>query len=415
MRKICLLLLGCTLLFSFAACKEDDALPEGVPMSAEEIRVVLQDARAATENASSYQMLIKEMEESWEGRTFYTKAFSFMEDENGVCTALEVEDFNDTLTEEEASVKYTEGNLQYYCGGLRKEKTIADVNFPGDYVGLSVVPREIPFVWDALLEAQEIVVSKDDTAYFFRAEPSFETMMAVSGDNPSAYDSLACAIEVTVTDGYITRFFVRVTAVMDGLSASKEYDTTVSKINSLTSISRPAAVAVVEEAIINPIAAEFAIITYIENGREISYMCDTNILASGTVRWRNGTLLLHSFEKDRLSAENGAEPTVIPVLVLRRDLEGHPLKEFQVQWLCPSSGNARTNYMLERVVIPDTVEVIDRWMGAFEEPVTELYFEAARDEAPLSREEMENNILNAKAMYFAGEWQYVDGIPTPIS
>lgn len=440
-RKITALLLTASLLCAFTACdEEDEKAQENTTTVSTTTQAVITDpnddsgnttnqpdttdqtnnaspleiltaAAAKTKNAKSFVIQYGEINESEAMDMYYEDLYTqtVKIDEDGQYTSL--------LTNEDGEIVYYSGNTGCELYGpddyilyVSDEPFGADVIF--DY--FAEVVTNADFVEDFCALNPTLITTNSGAEYKvtgLTVDQLYELMMGnPAEDGGIDMDSATITnTEVVVTvnsSGYFTG--VEFSMVMEGevdgavLSATTSFCIRLNSINESIDIQQPEWMATFFDDLQSGCK-----VYYCENGYEAVYSYE--LYGFG---WDVGDEPHFVFEGIEASYD---DELVVPVYKVLDSINGIPVTV--AADVCENS--FAENVYIEKLVLP--VGVSFGYYGFSDSRLlsnTELYFEREagydeNDKFVVIGEDNPFDYIEVKAAYYAGEWEYVDGVPTP--
>lgn len=430
MKRILALLLAAMMLLSLAACERDDtptttaskpgesnptSSSTSTPTTPEEPDVlsVLTDAIAKTMSAKSYVMqhgMVAEFQgEEFEDLT--TVMVSKATD--GTLTALSTKsayiyDYQDYIDD----IIYVCGNVAYqqdaYIVPTRCYKHISDTSFgvdmvvdPSNYT--EMFPNE-NLLSDFVAQTPVVTESDGETVYTISGiEIIYQVMSGTPWPEDQApemdgmqYEGVFLSMRVNAK-GYFSGFSLdmKLYDAESDMHATQNLVMSIDKLDEEVTIEEPAFIAETKQW------DEYHIH---ENGYEAVYTVDTDY--DGEYTERLGKICVF-----RGMVYDRNDPPIIPVYKVLAEIDGIPVA------FVLSYDDYPYIACIEKLIMPKGVSFGIRHCDGMH-PDTELYFESTEEELNnyiyVIGNEYDGWGQGVKAAYYAGEWEYVDGIPTPI-
>ncbi|MBQ8289168.1 MAG: hypothetical protein IJX76_10490 [Clostridia bacterium] len=322
--------------------------------------------------------------------------------------------------ESETTSEYINGNTKYELGGyyfalnsdiiqyIAEDAYSAEEVFEDLYNNVMIITND-EFVKDfCSLEPTKVTVDNQSSEYTLKDLTLAQFFELCMGQSIGEMEMVGSAdVILTVDkDGYFSGYMVTVTQTAEEMTETIKIHIAISQINQITQVEKPDWLKEVEQDMAD--GEDYPDVVMVYDGYTAAY--EYRVVTSNS-HWspfdEDGYCLV-SIEPD-YKDEYGALPSQYTVL---SELNGA-----KVVWAFFISEGFEGEEYVKKVVIPEGVgfgvqeEFTQYWSEA------EIFFEkAAPDENDMFVFEDDENYSNdcvIKAAYYAGEWEYVDGVPTP--
>ena len=384
------IVLAAVMLLGLTACGKTNST------NAADLERTFTEAIAKTTAAKSYVIQYGTVSEYQGYKNEDLTTVMLSKDSNGTITALSTDSLNYII--------YVCGNVAYHQGSYSFHQYIKHLsNVP---FGVDIFLSEYSefflnknFLKDFVGQTPAITETDNETVYTISGP---ETVYQVLMGTPLSEDQIAemygipieeCTFSLYVSvDGYFTGFAMthywreKETDILQSNCVMLSFD----KLNTEVTIEEPAFVAHTEQ---------WEAYHIHENGYEAVYEWDYTEEARIVYEFRG-------MENDYSSTQ------IVPIYKVLSEIEGMPV----VRVTDVSTNMFQNTAYIEKLVLPEGVSF---WGCSGEDrPKTEIYFESPREHLNnrfyTMEEEKHGEDVLIKAAYYAGEWEYVDGIPTPI-
>ncbi len=398
MKKFTAILLA-VLLMGMAACDlvRFDSTESCAPAntSAEDAPKHLERLKAAwekTKRAKSFVMEVCVSQKIGGQSMTATDKYAVRVGENGACTVLAESDINK---------KYYSGHVGYefYSGSALKHIYAEPFELSAFTGMVGVIPTNPGFLADFCGWNPKKSAAEDGSVSYAVNDLSPESFTRLmEGPTPSEEDTAAVSNIVTAlkidSNGCLTGFRYSGQVSRGDRTAELAVSLELSRLGEEPEINEPEFIGQYHEKY------DWDDVYYHENGYFAMY----------SIRSFYG-----SGYRFKVLGSNTGKPVHIPVYRILSEVEGVPVKEV---WIGSSWW---ADVHLDKLVLPESIESV-QISNACHMENTELFFMCGRDS--LDEELLRFNVLDdenpnsdygsVKAVYFAGEWENVNGVPTPI-
>lgn len=404
MKKILALLLSVLLLFAFVGCEADESKEaDGGKNGSQNATVTTGGMAAAAQKlttASSYRFRIITIEDINGEKDERSKEYLVVKGKDG---ATILNQNNKGTDAEEKSKFYYEGKVGYVYDAHRTPTKIGKVISDTPFTFASLFEREelIPVKNDetgalAVFDSMKPTATKEKDGILYEiknmTKDQFLKVYTALVNDQEAVDEMnkmpiksfkiVCRAD---NNGYFKEFTFGITVEMDGQTATQELKFVVDGVNN-TKIEKPDFVKEYK------FEADTEVI-YLNNGQDAHYYYEVDYNNN-----RKEIVCFNGF------GTNYIDDYVVEQYKVLADVEG--IKVTQVSEIL---ANPFCSVKVKRLIIPAGVK-----LGCFsseddESVSTAFYFEDTKAKAKIDEEMLEY----AKEIYYAGEWEYVDGIATP--
>ena len=363
---------------------------EEVELSAEDIEKLISDAIAKTDECGTFEV-VSTMTSDYDGEKDEVKdSFKVKKQGDAYTYYREYAGYN-PMDGNYVQKYYYNGKIGYELNSSTITKVVSDVNFSKDFIYGDM---------DELAMFQGIhkevcknnpSISKDGTVLKVAAKIPFDKLENYAGEQAPDNVSGFYEFEYYISGGYVVCFAVVIDQKVDESHMSGRMEIVLNDIGTVE-IKEPDFFKDFDKKFADSSIkfGEFFNIQYIENGLSTEY--SRNVTDDGEI----------VFQAMQIRTGLGSDADTMPVLECYKyptEFQGYKVTSVLI-------GGHMTSVFgkIKRLVIPKGIYV-ETW--TFDEPVTEVFFEDIKNEA------QHDEIRGAKGVYYAGEWDYVNGVPTP--
>ncbi len=369
---------------------------QGVSMSAEDIEKLIADAITKIEKSNSFEMVAK-IKTDYDGEKEEEELLCKFKQDGDVITYYYEEPYQGyDMPSPKINKSYYNGKvgyeLDYSYSPTMIKKIISDENFTKEYVA-----DDLGFdMFEGLhksVSKSEPAVEKDGNTYKVSAKIPFKKLGELMDiEVPENVDG-SYTFEYYINNGTLVMFVIIMEQAQDQSRMTLNMGIAFNNVNN-TEVAVPDFISLYDDALAN---AEYgydytAAVTYVEGTTSVEY--EKQISEDGEVE----------FGGMQIRTGLGSNADAMPILECykyRTEVEGYKVTSVLIGGFMTGTWGK-----VERLVIPKGIYV-ETW--EFDEPVTEVFFEDSKDEA------QHDEIVGAKGVYYADEWEYVNGLPTPIN
>ncbi len=363
---------------------------EDVELSAEQIEKLISDAIAKTDECGTFEV-VSTMTSDYDGEKSEEKDGFKVKKQGDVYTYYREYAGYNPMDGDYFQKYYYNGKIGYESNSNTVTKIVSDVNFSKDFIYGDMDELAMFQGIHKEVSKNSPSISKDGAVYKIAAKISFDKLGEFLGEEVPDNVSGFYEFEYYISGGYVVCFAVVIDQNVDESHMSARMEIILNDIGTVE-IEEPDFFKDFDKKVADSSIkfGEYFSIQNIENGLSVEYnreVTEDNEIVFQVMQIRTGP---------------GSNAETMPDLECYKyntEFQGYKVTSVLI-------GGFMTGRFgkIKRLVIPKGIYV-ETW--DFDEPVTEVFFEDTKGEA------QHDEIVGAKGVYYAGEWEYVNGLPTP--